>query len=64
MLILSGVAVTGLGLLAFNAHEFAIGLIAATMGIALAGGGLSLVQSTGMLSTLRDTYIDDRAGDT
>lgn len=62
MLFVSGVSVAVLGLLAFDARQYAVGLVAVTMGIALAGGGVSLLESTGMLSALRRTYLDDRAG--
>ncbi|WP_173062475.1 hypothetical protein [Phytohabitans houttuyneae] len=61
MFVVCGVSVAVLGLLAFDAHQYAVGLVAATMGIAVAGGGVSLLESTGALRALRDTYLEDRA---
>ncbi|WP_405432905.1 hypothetical protein [Micromonospora sp. NBC_00617] len=52
LLALSGAAVTALGLLAFQAREYPVGMIAATAGVAMVGGGISLLESTGALGRL------------
>ncbi|MFG3556755.1 hypothetical protein ACGGAQ_20460 [Micromonospora sp. NPDC047557] len=52
LLAVSGTAVTALGLLAFDAREYPVGMIAATAGVAMVGGGISLLESTGALARL------------
>ncbi|MEV4824505.1 hypothetical protein [Micromonospora sp. NPDC049274] len=54
LLALSGAAVTVLGLLAFQAREYPVGMVAGTAGVAMVGGGLSLLESAGTLGRLRD----------
>jgi hypothetical protein len=51
-LTVSGACVTTLGLLAFYGQQFLPGAIALTAGVAMAGGGLSLLESCGVLDRL------------
>lgn len=56
MLSVSGAAVTGLGLVAFYSQEFLGGTIAITAGVAMTGGGLSMLDSTGALLRLANLF--------
>jgi hypothetical protein len=56
MLAVCGAAVTGLSLLAFHGQEFLGGTIAITAGVAMLGGGLSLLESTGSLDRLTNLF--------
>jgi hypothetical protein len=52
-----GFSVTGLGALAFHAEQYAVGFTLVALGIAVAGAGLSLLESTGVVHRLRQTYL-------
>jgi hypothetical protein len=54
MLTLSATGIVGLGLVGFYDQEFLGGVVAATVGVALAGGGLSLLRATGTLRPLSE----------
>ncbi|MEH1168723.1 hypothetical protein V6V47_25385 [Micromonospora sp. CPCC 205539] len=64
LLMIAGASITGLGLLAFHGSEFLVGTIAATGGVAMAGGGVSLLEATGVLARLRTwlAYLVKPAG--
>lgn len=53
MLVTCGASVAGLGAFAFGDHELLVGTVAACAGVAMAGGGFSLLDTTGVLARLR-----------
>jgi hypothetical protein len=56
LLAMTGSSLTGLGWLAFSSREFVMGLVCITTGVAMAGGGLWLLDSAGFTSWLKRQF--------
>jgi hypothetical protein len=60
MLTLCGVATTGLGLAAFGSQMFLLGVLALPAGATMAAGGLTLLESRGVLTRFRSLFRSPR----